>query len=182
MDALAAMTTPSPGVRAPIRGAVRQAADPYAEQVEAGDYLRELCAGLARANARRDGPELACTAADVVLPVEAALRLGLVADELVTNAFRHAFPDGRAGKINVRFTAGLDGWQLTVEDTGIGLWPGSGHPGAGLDLVRLLVGELGGRLELPDVIGGTRCVAVAPRASASRPWRAVDAAGGCAPG
>lgn len=177
MDALLVTTTaPSPGVEASAQRAVRHATGLDVDQVEFGYYLHELCAGLARANARRHAPVLACTTADATLPAEAAIRLGLVVDELVTNAFRHAFPDGRTGKINVRFAAGPDAWRLTVEDTGVGLWRGSGRPGAGLDIARRLIGELGGRLELPDVFGGTRCVAVAPRDLTVRPYHQVDAA------
>lgn len=177
MDALlVTATASSPGVEAPAQGAVRHATDLDVDQVEFGYYLRELCAGLARANARRRGPALACTAADVALPVEAAVRLGLVVDELVTNAFRHAFPDGRTGRIDVGFSASPDAWRLTVEDTGIGLWRASGRPGAGLDIARRLIGELGGRLEFPEVFGGTRCVAVAPRDLMVRPYHQVGAA------
>lgn len=176
MDALLMTTTASsPSVEVPARRAVRHATDLYVDQVEFGHYLRELCAGLARANARRRAPVLTCTAAEVAFPAEAAIRLGLVVDELVTNAFRHAFPDGRTGKINVRFAAGQNTWQLVVEDTGVGLWRAGGRPGAGLDIARHLIGELGGRLELPEVFGGTRCVAVAPRDLMVRPYHQVGA-------
>jgi two-component sensor histidine kinase len=160
----------------PTRGAARHAAGP--REVGFGDYLRELCAGLAGTLARPGGPTLACAAADAALPVEAAVRLGLVADELVTNAFEHAFPagrGGRGGRIVVSFTAAPDAWRLTVEDSGVGLARG-GDPGrgAGLAIARRLVGELAGRLELPDVIGGARCLALAPRDRFSRPCRTID--------
>ena len=43
----------------------------------------------------------------------------LIADLLVTDAFVHAFPPGRGGRIAVSFTAAQGAWQLTVEDSGI---------------------------------------------------------------
>lgn len=181
MDPLSVMTTPSSGAGAPIQGGPGQATDSCVEQVEFGFYLRELCAGLARANARPGGPVLACTAADAVLPVEAAVRLGLAVDELVTNAFVHGFPDGRTGKIWVVFAVGQEAARLTVRDSGVGMWHGSGRPGAGLDVARRLVGEIGGRLELPDVVGGSRCVAVVPRGPSFQPCCTIDAAGGVGP-
>jgi two-component sensor histidine kinase len=126
------------GQHDPARGVALRAAEP--QQIEFGDYLSELCDGLA-------------------------------ADELITNAFEHAFPDGRTGRIDVRFAADPGAWRLTVRDSGVGLGgrPGGGsnRRGAGLEIARMLVAELGGRPEFPGVIGGTRCVAVAPRRPAA---------------
>jgi two-component system, sensor histidine kinase PdtaS len=99
---------------------------------------------------------------DVALPLEQALPLGLIVNELFSNALKHAFPGTRRGTIQVHFRylretvpAGqtLDGaWcELSVQDDGAGirhaeeLWQGKSM---GLRLVRLLTGQLHGKVTL----------------------------------
>src|SRR4051794_35561182 len=89
---------------------------------------------------------------DVKLPVETAIPCGLVINELVTNEFKIAFPDGRAGTIGVVLRqAAAARWFLDIEDDGIGL-PAGIAPGQtdslGLDLVSILSAQIGGELEV----------------------------------
>jgi two-component sensor histidine kinase len=85
-----------------------------------------------------------------------ATPLAVALTELVQNAVEHAFPDGRAGHVGVELQRGSDRVSLTVIDDGVGLAPGA-LDGArlGLHIVRSLVEELGGRLEVHSN-GGTR--------------------------
>jgi len=75
-----------------------------------------------------------------------------VANELVSNACKHAFPDGRPGTISVSLeTPGSGGVVLTVADDGIGLPQGFRDKGRlGLRLVGELVGQLDGALVVRD--------------------------------
>jgi two-component sensor histidine kinase len=131
-------------------------------QVCFGPYLRDLCDDLGRTLSRSSGPELTCAAADCLLPIGAAVTLGLIADLLITNAFVHGFPPGSGGRIAVSFTAGPELWQLIVEDSGIAV-PGEGDGrDSGLMIARLLVLRLYGRLEIPAVTEGTRCLVTVP--------------------
>lgn len=155
-------------------------ADPH--PVEFNHYLHQLCAELARVFVEPGGPVLTCTTAVALVPVEVAVRLGLVAEELVRNAFGHAFPGGRTGRIDVLFAADPDAWRLTVADSGVGMPRRDRCSGAGLAIARRLVGELGGRLEFPGAAGGTRCVAVAARSPPFRPCCSINAAGDVGPG
>jgi two-component sensor histidine kinase len=132
-------------------------------QVGFGDYLRDLCDDLAATSGRSGGPKLACAAADEALPIGAAITLGLIADLLMTNAFLYAFPPGRGGRIAVSFAAGQEAWLLTVEDSGIAMRARASRRENGLTIARLLVARLGGRLEIPIVIGGTCCIVTIPR-------------------
>jgi two-component sensor histidine kinase len=81
-------------------------------------------------------------------------------NEAVTNAYKHAFPDGRTGEIGVTLEkVGLDGTgalALTVWDNGIGL-PAKGRDGSlGLTLIRRFGEQLGGELTLSgEGHGGT---------------------------
>ena len=92
---------------------------------------------------------------DVQLPAERAVPLGLVVNEAVTNALKHAFPKGRAGTVRVRFAREGGGYALTVADDGIGPSPAprteddgaaSGGP-AGTRLIGALARQLGGTVE-----------------------------------
>jgi two-component sensor histidine kinase len=84
------------------------------------------------------------------LSLETAIPCGLLLNELVTNAFKHAFPDGRKGTLRVSFAADGAGRRLAVEDDGVGL-PAGADPAAvetlGLKLVDVLARQLGGRVE-----------------------------------
>ena len=90
-----------------------------------------------------------------------------MADLLITNAFVHAFPSGMPGWIAVSFTARPEAWELGVEDRGIPLRPHGDRRDNGLMIARLLVLRLDGRLEIPEVTAGTRCLVTVPR-TASR--------------
>jgi PAS domain S-box-containing protein len=60
--------------------------------------------------------------ADVSLPVHQAIPCGLILNELITNAVKHAFPGGRSGTIRVELVyLSTDRLRLSVGDDGIGL-------------------------------------------------------------
>ena len=73
-------------------------------------------------------------------------------NELVTNAFKHAFPGNRKGRVEVSFTRRRDrGWRLRIADDGVGLpgWPWrDGSHGLGIRIVDALVDRLHGRLDV----------------------------------
>ncbi|MBY0338719.1 MAG: response regulator [Acetobacteraceae bacterium] len=132
-------------------------------EVDFAAYLRELAGDLAGLNGR--GIAVAVTAEDGLLPVDVAVPLGLVANELVTNALKHAFPGKRAGRIAVRLKRRDDrGIVLEVLDDGVGVpESGVGEPGAGMGLVRRLVAQVGGALEMRRREGGgTACRVTVP--------------------
>jgi hypothetical protein len=51
---------------------------------------------------------------------EQAVSMGLIVTELVLNALKHAFPDGREGSVLVAYDVAGSNWRLTVSDNGIG--------------------------------------------------------------
>lgn len=112
-------------------------------------YLSRLC-GLLRESLARPGVRLVLTveppADQFVLDMERAVPCGLLVNELVTNALKHAFAGGGAGLVEVRLSqADPATCLLSVVDDGVGL-PDSARQGQpatlGLQLVDMLVDQL----------------------------------------
>jgi two-component sensor histidine kinase/CheY-like chemotaxis protein len=86
----------------------------------------------------------------VCLEVDRAVPCGLILNELISNAFKYAFPGDRRGEIRVSLQQQEHCIQLAVEDTGVGL-PQYRSPDArkslGLEIVNALTKQLGGNLE-----------------------------------
>jgi two-component sensor histidine kinase len=95
----------------------------------------------------------------VQLPLDTATPFGLIVNELVTNAFKHAYPNERAGTITVSLCeVPPDALLLEVKDDGIGVPPEVDYckpTTMGLQLVRNLASQLDDRIEI-DRSAGTR--------------------------
>jgi len=90
--------------------------------------------------------------ADCTLPISIAVPFGLVVNELLTNAFKHAFVNRAEGKIEVSLCASEQSISMTVRDDGVGLPEGfdiNTTKTLGLHLVKILVeDQLQGKLEV----------------------------------
>jgi two-component sensor histidine kinase/sensor domain CHASE-containing protein len=121
-------------------------------RIDFSEYARNLVSHL-HSNLAPSAPINVVTDIEAVtLPVETAIPCGLVINELVTNAFKHAFPGGRSGAIRVVLRE-VDParWLVAVEDDGIGL-PAQISLGKtdslGLDLVSILATQIGAEVEV----------------------------------
>lgn len=88
--------------------------------------------------------------AAISLPLEQAVPCGLIINELVTNALKYGFPDGKTGRVLVEVDLNDGRVELAVSDSGVGLPPGfdpAASSSLGLQLVRNLAVQLGGSLE-----------------------------------
>lgn len=89
---------------------------------------------------------------EIRLPIDAAIPCGLIVNELISNALKHAFTGGRGGTISIDFTHGADGYaDLSVSDDGVGIPEGFSFESTGtlgMQLVYLLAGQLGGKVEV----------------------------------
>ena len=86
-----------------------------------------------------------------MLEMAQAVPCGLIVNELLTNALKHAFPEGRQGTIKVSFGSDETHWRLEVCDDGIGLPTDidlQNVNSMGLQLIHLLVQQLGGSLNV----------------------------------
>ena len=89
------------------------------------------------------------------LPVDRAIPCGLILNELITNALKHAFPEGRVGKVTVHMHRRSHGEvMLSVADDGVGLPDRLGErakKSLGMQLITTLVEQINGRV---DFFGG----------------------------
>jgi two-component sensor histidine kinase len=127
-------------------------------------YLGEVCWKLGE-SLRGVRPIAVEVEADrVEIRSQTATRLGLIVNELVTNALKHAFPDDRGGTVYVRLRRSGGELTLEVEDNGIGC-PDAPTDGLGSRLVRLLVQQLRGQMTRAAAAPGCRVTIVIPGAA-----------------
>jgi len=104
------------------------------ESVDLGIYLSEIASSVMRAHAV-EGIRLDLKVDTWPVSVNVAMPAGLVVNELLTNALKHAFAGREGGTITLHSIAGDDGCRVVVADDGIGLadgvsWPKAGKLGA----------------------------------------------------
>lgn len=84
---------------------------------------------------------------DVWLSVDLAISAGLIANELITNSFKHAFLSVSEPTLCVSFKRSETDFILRVKDNGVGMEESKGGPTFGLELIGLLTKQLKGKLE-----------------------------------
>jgi two-component sensor histidine kinase len=85
------------------------------------------------------------------VPLDTAVPLAFIAVELLTNSYRHAFPEGRQGRITVEVRRDEPFGTLRIEDNGVGLSrEKASKRRLGLTIVRKLVQQIGGAIEEPQ--------------------------------
>jgi PAS domain S-box-containing protein len=101
----------------------------------------------------------------ITVDVEIAIPLGLVLNELVTNAYKHAFGGDGGGEIRVSVAEKREALLLRVEDNGTGLPASAAEEGGsiGLQLVNLLVEQINGTVRLITGEGTRAEVSVPPK-------------------
>lgn len=126
-----------------------------AEQVELAALIREIVGDLA-GSAGREGVVIDLDLEPIAVPGRQGAPLALLASEMVGNALRHAFPDGRDGRIHVTLRRTPDGFELGVADDGAGLAEGAQQGGFGFTVVQLMTQQVRGRLETHAAEPGLR--------------------------
>ena len=91
----------------------------------------------------------------VSLESRLAMPLALLVNEAITNAYKHAYPDGATGEIRVSLARdGNGGLNVAVQDDGIGLKHG-GNSSVGLKLIKSFAAQVGGTLVVETSPGMT---------------------------
>jgi PAS domain S-box-containing protein len=121
--------------------------------IDFGDYIRALTGQLYYlAGAEPSSVRLEVEATQVRLETKRAVPCGLIINELVLNALKYAFPQGRTGTIRIAMKSRPDGrYVLLVKDDGVGL-PETADlqkpEKLGFQIVRDLVKQLDGKIEV----------------------------------
>jgi two-component sensor histidine kinase len=120
------------------------------ETVDLPAYLGTLCERLSQSLLDQDRVRIEVRAAAAQVALDQAVTLGIIVNELVTNAAKHAYAPPASGAVVVHFDAVPEGWRLAVTDEGPGVASQAprGAAGLGMRLVRSLAEQLGGRLEI----------------------------------
>jgi two-component sensor histidine kinase len=93
-----------------------------------------------------------------IVPQDTALNLLIVLNELVTNALKHAFPNGRGGQVSVVLSGGPRVYSIAITDDGVGTSWSPEAFGTGLRIADGLVEHVGGGIDIVPVTSGTRIV------------------------
>ena len=136
----------------------RQLASSQLGEVGLRDYFTQLCASIG-ASMIRDHSQLtlAVEVDDSFINADTSISLGLVVTELVINSLKHAFPEGRKGRIVVSYRADGAAWTLSVSDDGVGMAQDVANkpPGLGTSIVNALAHQLKATVRLTAGHPGT---------------------------
>jgi chemotaxis protein methyltransferase CheR len=127
------------------------------EEVDAAIYLEALCRDLIESVQKENGTSIALKTdiENEALPVDRAIPLGLIVNELVTNAVKYAFPSETRGTVAVTLKRIPGELRLTVADDGQGADPQRADSGLGGRLVDTFARQLGGQVERVSSNKGT---------------------------
>ena len=116
-----------------------------AGMVEMQGYLGRVCEHLSRSVGAARAIDFTFKVEPVSLPADRALVMGLITNELVTNAIKYAFLEGKKGTITVSFSHKASGeLELIVDDDGAGC-PDDAADGFGSKLIHGLTAQHGGK-------------------------------------
>ncbi|HNY02064.1 MAG TPA: histidine kinase dimerization/phosphoacceptor domain -containing protein [Bacteroidales bacterium] len=137
------------------------------EKISFPGYLRTLASVIAGTYNRRN-IGLLFEADEVVMDIEMLIPLGLIVNEILSNAYKHAYPEGRTGNVSIRFTNDTTKGQYTlyISDDGIGLPEGTGpahFKTMGLQVVQILCTQIEASLRVENNPGATFYITFRPK-------------------
>lgn len=122
-------------------------------------YITQLSRHIAL---QHDGIRIEMDLQAVAVPLDQAVPLGLIVNELITNAAKYAFPEG-SGTVRITLSRDAETGEATlaVTDDGVGLGPL--RPGSlGTRLIKGLAAQISGMVLRPAVERGTRVEVLFP--------------------
>jgi len=129
-------------------------------RIDFAEYSRRLAEDILASHASPDvSVRLRADLEPVIMGADLAVPCGLILNELVSNAFKHGFPEGARGEIKLTLRGNAGGrYTLCVQDSGVGIPAGldvRNSRSLGLKLVRLLTQQIHGSFELVNCEQGT---------------------------
>jgi two-component sensor histidine kinase/CheY-like chemotaxis protein len=124
-----------------------------------GTYTQTLAAEISSSYGMdADRIRLILEVEPIPFDIDHAIPCGLILNELVSNAFKYAFPDNRSGEIRISLQQRERCIRLAVEDNGVGLPSGRSAretKSLGLRIVNILARQLRGSLEITSNPGAS---------------------------
>lgn len=133
--------------------------------VDMDDYLSGLAEELESSLKTAERPHhIVVTAEPVKVATDRAVSLGVIVTELVTNAFKYAYPRGVEGEVRVRLVRTGAMLSLVVEDDGVGSSDDAAPVGTGLGqkIIRTMAATIQSRIERDAAHKGTRITLAFP--------------------
>lgn len=129
------------------------------EKVDFDEYINQIASHLSQSYGDLAGKiDFKVNSENVYLNINTAIPCGMIINELVSNSFKHAFPDGRRGEVCIDLSPEDDGFRLVVSDNGVGIKGDqdiSESKTLGFRLIDTLVRQIDGRMSL-DTTNGTK--------------------------
>jgi PAS domain S-box-containing protein len=122
------------------------------KRIDFGEYIRSLCNELVYTYAVSSSKvQINYNVEEIYLDINTAIPLGLIANELITNSLKYAFPEGQEGYIDINFSLINDEYVFSIKDNGIGFPEDLDYKNTeslGLQLVNNLTDQIDGLIEL----------------------------------
>jgi len=129
-------------------------------KVDFNEYINQLVSHLYQSYGELAGKiSFKINSENVYLNINTAIPCGMIINELISNSFKHAFPDDRSGEVCVDLSSEEDGFRLVISDNGIGIKGDINIKESktlGLRLIDTLVRQIDGKMSL-DTSNRTRC-------------------------
>lgn len=147
------------------------------DSAQADEFLNAVIQDIVLAQPERDRFAISRNIDPIEVSARDATTLGILVGELITNALKHGFPDGRKGTVEVSLARDAAGCpELVVSDDGVGLPPEQDDGGLGSIIIRQLSEQFGGAPRYESAPGGGLTVSVklpsldnAPNLSSAHP-------------
>jgi two-component sensor histidine kinase len=147
----------------------------YAGTLVLNRYIVDLCQGIATASSSSDlGWSLVIDADPLIISTDVAVPLGLVVNELVTNAIQHSQPLGKGGSIRIALKRHSDTFSINVTDPGDGpvadpIPPGLGtrHSGLGTRIVEALTRQISATVTREALVPGYSVTVIVPHSASA---------------
>jgi two-component sensor histidine kinase len=97
---------------------------------------------------------------DIMLDINTAIPLGLIVNELVSNSMKHAFPNNKQGKIDIKFNLDNGNYTMIISDNGVGFpqdYNIQNSDSLGLKIVNILTEKIDGEITI-ETSNGTKFI------------------------
>ncbi|MBA4418668.1 MAG: hypothetical protein C0392_12285 [Syntrophus sp. (in: bacteria)] len=117
-------------------------------RIDMENYIYDISSKLKDIYAKDRSIIIEPNAKDVSLDINIAVPLGLILNELITNAMKYAFPDNREGTITLSLSLQGASYCLSVSDNGVGLPEEIKEGTFGMELINLLNRQIDGTMDI----------------------------------